>query len=101
MLPSVRVIVFGLLVFVVACRLARSHRPPIIDTGDRSAFFRSGYLGPNYVAVAKQLTEPRARDGVGLGGTETVAFTPRSCTDAPSLWPTLVQDLGIGEPPKN
>ena len=56
-------------------------------------------LGRHFVAAATKLDDPRVRQLVGLGGTDTVAFTPVACTDSFSLSPTFVQDLGPGKPP--
>lgn len=56
-------------------------------------------VGHHYVAIAKTLVDPRARQGAGLGGTDIVAFTPVQCSDAFSLSPNLVRDLGPSQPP--
>jgi hypothetical protein len=55
--------------------------------------------GRHYVAIAKTLDDARARQGAGLGGMDTVAFTPVACTDSLSLSPSLIQDLGPSKPP--
>jgi hypothetical protein len=56
--------------------------------------------GHRYVAVAKQLTDKRARQGAGLGGSEIVAFTPVQCSDSATLGPDFEKQLGTGLPPQ-
>ena len=56
-------------------------------------------LGRHYVTAATKLDDPRVRQFVGLGGTDTVAFTPVSCSDWFSWEPTFIRELGAGKPP--
>jgi hypothetical protein len=55
-------------------------------------------IGQHYVALAKRLTDPRARQSAGVVGADTVAFAPVECSDAQG--PNLIRDLGAGQPPK-
>ena len=51
-----------------------------------------------YIVLAKQLTDPRVREAVGLGATDRPAFTPTTCADALST--NIRKELGPGSPPK-
>jgi hypothetical protein len=53
--------------------------------------------GRHYVALARRMDAVLARQGVGLGGSDTVAFTPAHCSE--SLAPDIARDLGPGRPP--
>jgi hypothetical protein len=53
--------------------------------------------GRHYVALAHRMDAARARQGVGLGGSDAVAFTPTHCSE--SLAPDIARDLGPGRPP--
>jgi hypothetical protein len=57
-------------------------------------------LNKRYVVVAKRLTESRARESVGIGGTDAVAFTQVPCTGPIELGATMWRDLGEGKPPQ-
>jgi len=57
--------------------------------------------GHRYVALAKTMTDPPVRQGLGLGATDAIAFTPTPCSDPPSLAPGLERDLGPGYAPKS
>jgi len=56
-------------------------------------------LGRRYVVLAHRLIDSRARQGVGLGESDAIAFTPTQCSDPASLGPTIARDLGEGLPP--
>ena len=60
-------------------------------------------VGHRYLVAAKRLVSPRERQGVGLGGTDRVAFTQIQC-GAPAYKDAdqsgIVRDLGAGELPK-
>jgi hypothetical protein len=58
-------------------------------------------VGKRYLALAKHLTDPRARQGVGLGNTDRDVFTPAQCGDPLSLAPNILGELGVGQPPRN
>ena len=57
-------------------------------------------VGHRYVVLAQRLVDGRARAGVGLGSTNSVAFAPAPCSDGPTQGPTMLRDLGAGRPPK-
>jgi hypothetical protein len=57
-------------------------------------------VGKTYVVLAHRLVEPRVHAGVGLESSNTVAFTPTTCSDQASLVRTIRSDLGRGRPPK-
>jgi hypothetical protein len=57
-------------------------------------------VGDHYLALARKIVTPLERDRVGLGGTDTVAFTPAQCSDPASLSRLILRDLGPGKPPK-
>jgi hypothetical protein len=57
-------------------------------------------VGQKYLALARKLVAPEERNGVGLKGTDIVAFTPVQCSDPDSLAPDIIRDLGRGYPPK-
>ena len=54
--------------------------------------------GHRYVALAQKLTDSRTREGVGLGQSDLVAYTPTQCSD--SLAPDIAVGLGAGRPPQ-
>lgn len=53
--------------------------------------------GHHYVALAQKLIDSRTRQGVGLGQSDLVAYTPVQCSAA--LAPDIVARLGAGRPP--
>jgi len=57
-------------------------------------------MSKRYLVIAERLTESRAREGVGLAGTDAIAFTRRPCTGPNELGPNIIQDLGVGKPPQ-
>jgi hypothetical protein len=59
---------------------------------------RIGPRGEHYVVAAAPLKSLRARQGVGLGETDAIAFAPVQCSGA--LSPDIVRELGVGQPPK-
>ena len=54
--------------------------------------------GRSYVVVAKRLEDKRAREGVGLGGSDLVAFTGVPCSDLHTV-EEFVRGVGPGKPP--
>ena len=56
-------------------------------------------LGRRYVVLAHRLIDSHARQGVGLGQSDAIAFTPTQCSDPALLGPNLARDLGEGLPP--
>ena len=54
--------------------------------------------GRCYVVVAKRLEDKRAREGVGLGGSDLVAFTGVPCSDLHTI-EEFVRGIGPGKPP--
>ena len=56
--------------------------------------------GRSYVVVAKRLEDKRAREGVGLGGSDLVAFTGVPCSDLHTV-EEFVRGVGPGKPPIN
>ena len=56
--------------------------------------------GRSYVVVAKRLEDKRAREGVGLGGSDLVAFTGVPCCDLHTV-EEFVRGVGPGKPPIN
>jgi hypothetical protein len=57
-------------------------------------------VGHHYLAIARRLVDPRVRQGSGLGGSDTVAFTPVGCSDPFSLAPDIIRGLGEGQLPR-
>jgi hypothetical protein len=55
-------------------------------------------LGRHYVALAKRLTDERARRAAGISNAGIIAFSPVSCSAY--LVPDITRDLGVGAPPK-
>ena len=60
----------------------------------------SGIVVRITLVIAERLTESRAREGVGLAGTDAIAFTRRPCAGPNELGPNIIQDLGVGKPPQ-
>jgi hypothetical protein len=56
-------------------------------------------VGFQYLALAQRLIAPRARRDVGLGDTDTLAYTPLLCSDRMLQAPDIIRDLGPGRPP--
>jgi hypothetical protein len=60
-------------------------------------------VGRRYLVGAKRLVGPRERQGVGLAGTDMVAFSQVMC-GAPAYEEAerrgTIRDLGVSEPPK-
>ena len=54
--------------------------------------------GEKYVAAAKRLQDQRAREGVGLGGRDVVAFTGVPCSDGYSI-KEFIRSVGPGKAP--
>jgi hypothetical protein len=54
--------------------------------------------GQSYVVVAKWLEDKRGREGVGLDGSDAVAFTGVPCSDLHTV-EEFVSQLGRGKPP--
>jgi hypothetical protein len=55
-------------------------------------------MGLSYVVVAKRLENQRARDGVGLGRSNAVAFTGVECSGGHPV-EEFVRGVGPGKPP--
>jgi hypothetical protein len=53
--------------------------------------------GRSYVVVATRLEDKRAREGVGLGGSDVVAFTGVPCSDGYTA-EEVIHQLGPGKP---
>jgi hypothetical protein len=55
-------------------------------------------VGRHYVALARRLTDARARQAAGINGADTVVFSPVSCSAY--LVPDIIRELGVGAAPK-
>jgi hypothetical protein len=54
--------------------------------------------GQSYVVVVQRLEDKRAREGVGLGGSDVIAFTGVPCSAGHTV-EEFVRQLGRGKPP--